>query len=452
MTAALDCAAAGLTVRVLEASDAPGGRVRTDTHADGFLLDRGFQIFLTSYTSARAVLDCAALDLRPFYAGAAVRYGGAWHRVADPVRHPLDALATLNPAHPIGSPHDKLRVGALRLRLLARPADAVWTAPEEETAARLVAEGFSPAMVDRFFRPFLGGIFFDGRLTTSSRLFEFVMRSLATGANCLPGAGGIGAVADQLAGRLPAGALALNSPVEAVEGGTAGRLPRAVLAGGGHVTARAGVIVATDWPAAQRLLAGGGSNPPPTPAGAGPAVGTACVYFSAPSPPMGGLPILMLNGELGGGSGAATTSLVNNACCPSAVAPAYAPPGKALISVSTVGARPEVGDEELVERVRAEMGAWLDGDGCGATDTSSWAPLAVYRIPFAQPGQRPPTAWGGRAGGAASPAAAVRGGGVFVAGDWVGPATLDGAIASGRAAAAAVVGGGGGGEGGGKGA
>lgn len=43
------------------------------------------------------------------------------------------------------------------------------------------AEGFSQPIVDRFFRPFLGGIFFDRSLATSSRLFSFVMRMLATG-------------------------------------------------------------------------------------------------------------------------------------------------------------------------------------------------------------------------------------------------------------------------------
>lgn len=67
----------------------------------------------------------------------------------------------------------------------------------------LQAEGFSEAIIDRFFRPFLGGIFFNTNLTTSSRLFEFVMRMLATGQNCLPAAG-IGAMADQLAAKLPA--------------------------------------------------------------------------------------------------------------------------------------------------------------------------------------------------------------------------------------------------------
>ena len=38
----------GLSCRLLEASDQIGGRVSTD-EVDGFLLDRGFQVFLTSY-------------------------------------------------------------------------------------------------------------------------------------------------------------------------------------------------------------------------------------------------------------------------------------------------------------------------------------------------------------------------------------------------------------------
>ena len=67
-------------------------------------------------------------------------------------------------------------------------------------------EGFSEAIIDRFFRPFLGGIFFDTGLSVTSRLFQFVMRMLATGSNCLP-AGGIGAVAEQLAAQLPPGSV-----------------------------------------------------------------------------------------------------------------------------------------------------------------------------------------------------------------------------------------------------
>jgi phytoene dehydrogenase-like protein len=44
---AADLTAAGVPVRIIEASDAVGGRVRTDV-VDGFLVDRGFQVLLTA--------------------------------------------------------------------------------------------------------------------------------------------------------------------------------------------------------------------------------------------------------------------------------------------------------------------------------------------------------------------------------------------------------------------
>ncbi len=69
LSCARHLARAGVSFCLLEAADGVGGRVRTDA-VGGFQLDRGFQIFLTSYPEARAALDYAALDLRPFYAGA----------------------------------------------------------------------------------------------------------------------------------------------------------------------------------------------------------------------------------------------------------------------------------------------------------------------------------------------------------------------------------------------
>ena len=59
---------AGVRFAILEAANAAGGRVQTD-NVDGFLLDRGFQIFLTSYPEAQELLDYQSLDLQPFYAG-----------------------------------------------------------------------------------------------------------------------------------------------------------------------------------------------------------------------------------------------------------------------------------------------------------------------------------------------------------------------------------------------
>lgn len=53
----------GRKVLLLEASDRPGGRLKTDLH-EGFLLDRGFQVLLTAYPESKALLDYKALRLK----------------------------------------------------------------------------------------------------------------------------------------------------------------------------------------------------------------------------------------------------------------------------------------------------------------------------------------------------------------------------------------------------
>lgn len=81
------------------------------------------------------------------------------------------------------------------------------------------------------------------------------------------------------------------------------------------------------------------------PSKSAPPVGTCCLYFTAPRfPTPEGTPgnILYLDGE---GSG-----IVNNMCVPSEVSPSYAPPGRALISTSTVGERLVSKPVELYQR------------------------------------------------------------------------------------------------------
>ena len=65
---------AGRRVLVLEASDEVGGRIRTDSR-NGFLLDHGFQVYLTGYETAARELDLNRLRLKSFSAGARVRVG-----------------------------------------------------------------------------------------------------------------------------------------------------------------------------------------------------------------------------------------------------------------------------------------------------------------------------------------------------------------------------------------
>lgn len=401
---------AGLNPVVLEASDGVGGRVRTDK-VDGFLLDRGFQIYLTGYPEARDTLDLEALQLQPFYAGARVWFDGGWHTVADPLRHFVDGLLSLT--NPIGSVGDKVNVGIFRLKTLLGPLDAIFQRPETTIMERLKAEGFSQAIIDRFFRPFLGGIFFNTQLTTSSRLFEFVMRMLATGSNCLP-AGGIGALAEQLASRLPADTIYTGVKVDKVAPASGSEPAVVQLSGGSSISASKGVVVAVEGPEAARLLGQALQTSPSKPEAG---VGTCNLYFKAPAAPFPDN-ILYLNGT---GQG-----LVNNCCFPSTVAPSYAPPGQALVSVSVIGTQEGMSDEALTAAVLKELSAWF-----GADQTATWSHLRTYRIPFAQPNQSPPTNF-------RRPVSL--GGKLYVCGDHRDSATFDAAILSGRRAAEALLG------------
>jgi phytoene dehydrogenase-like protein len=387
--------AAGLDVLVLERSDEPGGRVRTDV-VEGFLLDRGFQVLLTAYPEARRVLDYERLGLRSFESGALVRRDGGFSRLADPSRHPLKAIRSVKDAP--GSLPDKLRVARLRRRLSRCSLNEVLTAPQVSTAEALRLEGFSPELVDGFFRPFLRGIFLDPSLETSSRLFAFVFKLFAEGEAALPAAG-MQAVPRQLAERLPQAAVRYGVTVESAAPG------EVVLAGGERVAAGA-VVVAADGPEAARL-SGAVEAPEPR------AVTT--LHYAAERSPLGE-PVLVLDGE---GRGP-----VNDLCVPSDVAPSYAPPGAALVSATVLGL-PPLPDEQLDAAVREQLQGWF------GAQVQGWRLLRALRIPFALPAQ-PPAAL-------SPPERPARlHDGLFVCGDHRATASIQGAMVSGRRAAAAV--------------
>ncbi|MFJ5228524.1 NAD(P)/FAD-dependent oxidoreductase [Kitasatospora sp. NPDC088391] len=347
LACALDVAAAGRRVRLLEASDAVGGRMRTDER-EGFRLDRGFQVFNTSYPQVRRRFDLAALRLRPFTPGFLLAGPGGRRRVADPTRRP--GLAGDLLAGRVLPPRDAAVLGALGLRDGLLPAAVLRHGREAPTAAALRRAGVSAATVDGVLRPFLSGVFLEDALTTSARVFHLYWRSMIRGTLALPAAG-VGAVPAALAARLPPGALELGRRVAEVrEGGV-------VLADGREVAARA-VVVAADPVAAGALLPG--LRVPE-----GRAVTT--FYHAAERSPLAE-PTLLVDGE----------RRVLNSVVLSEVVPWCAPPGLSLVSTSVLGTGAAEGG------VRARLAELY---GC---DTSGWQALAAYRIPYALPSMPAP--------------------------------------------------------------
>lgn len=387
----------GVSFKIVEASDGIGGRVRTD-EVEGFLLDRGFQVLLTAYPEAQRELDYDALNLRPFYDGALVRTGGAFHRVADPLRDPAAAPSTA--LSPVGTLADKLRMLRLRQGVRRGSLDALWSRDEVATRAALTGRyGFSDEMLRDFFEPFLGGVLLDRSLGTSSRAFEFYFRMFTEAATAVP-ANGMQAIPDQLAAALPGQSIQLNSRVQHVE---RGRLTFE----DGHTYDAPAIVVATEGPELAYLL--DGLDPPASQS-------VFCIYYAADEAPHAE-PILVLDGE---GDGP-----VNNLAVMSNVSAAYAPDERALVSVSVVG-NPSQPDADVEAAVRAHLRRWY-GEA-----VDGWRHLKSYRIVHAQPAQPPGTL--------TPPERPARlADGLYLAGDHRTNASINGAMRSGRRAAEAVL-------------
>jgi phytoene dehydrogenase-like protein len=413
--AGLSCAwsleAAGVSVTLLEASDAPGGRVRTDM-VNGFHLDRGFQVLLTAYPEAKRLLDYESLQLKKFEPGALVWHGGSFHRFADPFRNPLGGARFLfDNIVPLA---DKLHLTKLRARVRQGTWEEMFLRPEQTTRDYLKAFPLSPAIVERFFEPFFGGVFLERELVTSSRFFEFLFRVFSVGDTAVP-AQGMQQIPLQLAAKLRAGTLITGARVSKVTPGTLGF--QVEIQGMEKVEARA-VVVAVPGNEGNSLLKGvGGWNIPEVRGWNS----TTAFYYAAEQPPVNE-PIILLNGE-GRSSGP-----VNNVAVMSAVSPEYAPPGAHLVVASVVGEAPSEGVAltRLDEAVRIHMKKWF------GPVVESWKMLAAYPLARALPQQR-------HAEWEQSPVRLGGTGGVYMCGDYRETASIQGALASGRRAAEAVI-------------
>jgi protoporphyrinogen oxidase len=340
----------GFPVKIIEASDRAGGRIKTDS-VDGFRLDRGFQVLLTSYPEAQMLLDYEALQLKTFLPGATVLYDGGQFEIADPFRRPSALLATV--FAPVGSLKDKINTFVLKQKLIRKSIKGIFLQEQKSSLEQLKSYGFSSKMIDRFFKPFFSGIFLENKLETPNRMFDFVMKMFSEGDAALP-ALGMEEIPKQLAIQLPADTFLYNTKVVNIRGNS-------IFTSTGAEIKSDIVILATE---ANEFVSKLKSN-----------VETEYrsvtnVYFQTTIAPSNKAVVILNASE--------KEKVVNNLTVMTNVSSAYAPAGKVLISVSCNGIL-DFEDEELAEKIKEELEPWF------GKQVEEWSHLKTYKVKYALP-------------------------------------------------------------------
>ncbi|GAB6897835.1 NAD(P)/FAD-dependent oxidoreductase [Kineosporia succinea] len=382
----------GIDVVVLEASDGPGGRVRSDV-VGGFICDRGFQLLNPAYPEVRRVLDVAALRLQPFPAAVVVAGAQGRQVLADPRRSPgllpLTAVGLLRERG--GTWREQAAFARWALEAARADPRKLLSEPDLPWVEALSRRGVSGALRRRVLEPFLAGVVGEDDGVTSHQFVQLLVRSFVRGTPSVPWRG-MRAVPEQLAAQVPG----IHHGVRVESAG-----PGLVRSSAGDIQARA-VVVATDPRSASALL----DLPPVV------SRGLTTYWHVAPEPPTRS-GALHVDGDRRGP--VVNTVVISNR------ARSYSPDERALIATTVLGGNPDLTTERAVTTQLAQIYGqpthWWElirRDAIPEALTAMPVPLQV----------RQPVALGE---------------GMFVAGDHRDTASIQGALVSGRRTADAVL-------------
>ena len=393
LIAAQHLEAAGYHPIILEATDRPGGRVKTD-QVEGFACDHGFQVLLTAYHEAQRYLSYSQLNLRNFRPGAVVFRSGKGFPIVDPIREPTQLLSAL--FSPVASFKDKFLTWKLQRELKSIAPEQLFGEQQQSSSAFLEAYGFSPAYIRAFFQSFFGGIFLENELSTPAPMLRFVFKMFAEGHAAVP-VGGMEAIPRALQAALSQTEFHFQTKAEAILDGK-------IRTQNGEDIPYDALIIATD---PRHLL----------PQLAGPAMpyhATTTLYYRSTG---NVLPNRLI------GLVEAQDSPVNNFCELAALEADYTPAGKQLVSVTLKDIPTDTNAEE---KIAAELRT--------ITSQVDWQlePIARYDIPQALP-QLDHLAYD------LHPTKSRLTDQIFLAGDHLLFGSLDAAMRSGRRAAEGVM-------------
>ena len=339
--------------QIFEASDGVGGRVRSDV-IDGFILDRGFQLYNPSYPEGKRLLNYDALDLKPFIPGVAIRDNKRLRIVVDPFRAKGFRLNLLKdiPGNPLSY------LGLLRyfLSYLVTSDAQIATTKDISASDSLIKSGVRGNLLEKLLRPFLKGVFLESELKTSRKFLDVVLKTFLRGTPSVP-AQGMQVISDQLASKLPMEKISLNTKIIKIEGNKLQTENEEIIA--------KKIVVATDpttaisWLNLEEKI-----------------MHTVTTwYFKADqrvAELVKGKPILFVD--------ASNNGPLANAVVLTNAASSYAPPGQVLVSASAISPHQNADLESVKKHLSVIFGL----------DTNSWQLIKQYQIKEALASMYPP--------------------------------------------------------------
>ena len=338
---------------IFEASDGVGGRVRSDV-IDGFILDRGFQLYNPSYAEGKRLLDYQSLDLKPFTAGVAIRDGKRLRLIVDPFRSKDFRLQLLKGLP--GNPLSHLGLVRYFLKYLITSDAQIATTKDISAQASLTKSGIRGSLLEKLFRPFLQGVFLESELSTSRKFLDVVLKNFLQGIPSVP-AQGMQQISNQLATKIPKEKISLNTKILRLEANK-------LITQDGVIEARK-IVVATDPATAISWL---GLAPKKMHS-------VTTWYFKADKSVNSIVkqkPILFVDAQKSGP--------LTNAVVLTNAAPSYAPNGEVLVSASAISPN----DNADLDSVKKHL-AHLFG-----INSDSWQLIKEYKINEALPAMNPP--------------------------------------------------------------
>ena len=342
-----------INFQIFEASDGVGGRVRSDV-IDGFILDRGFQLYNPSYPEGKRLLNYDALDLKPFIPGVAIRDNKRLRIVVDPFRAKGFRLNLLKDIP--GNPLSYLGLFRYFLSYLVTSDAQIATTKDISASDSLIKSGVRGNLLEKLLRPFLKGVFLESDLKTSRKFLDVVLKTFLRGTPSVP-AQGMQVISDQLASKLPVEKISLNTKIIKIEGNKLQTENEEIIA--------KKIVVATDpttaisWLNLEEKI-----------------MHTVTTwYFKADqrvAELVKGKPILFVD--------ASNNGPLTNAVVLTNAASSYAPPGQVLVSASAISPHQNADLESVKKHLSVIFGL----------DTNSWQLIKQYQIKEALASMYPP--------------------------------------------------------------